>query len=66
MQKYRDFSLSINLDETFQKLVYLQSDLRNLLEFIRRVRDEDSWNTDGLEFYNVKCEDLLGGFCCDK
>ncbi|KAF2903682.1 hypothetical protein ILUMI_02477 [Ignelater luminosus] len=63
MQKYRDFSLSINLDETFQKLVYLQSDLRNILEFIRRVREEDNWNTDGLEFYNVKCEDLLGDFC---
>jgi len=60
MQKYQDTKFSCNLDKAFQKWVYLQNDVRNLLEFIRRVRDEGSWSINGLQFYNVSCKDLYG------
>jgi hypothetical protein len=38
----------------------LQSDLTNLLELLRRVREENSWDTTGLTFNEVTCEDIFG------
>jgi len=37
----------------------LRNDLRNLLELIRRVREGNSWDTTGLTFNEVTCEDIL-------
>lgn len=59
MQKYKDFNLAFNLDETFQKMVFLQNDIKNLCEYIKRVRFDGKWCTEGLKFYTVKPEDLI-------
>lgn len=44
----------------------LQSDVTNLLEFLRRARDEGSWNAKGLIFYGLRCEDILGKDKCNE
>jgi len=38
----------------------LQSDLRNTVELIHRVREENSWDTTGLTFNEVTHEDIFG------
>jgi hypothetical protein len=38
----------------------LQSDLRNFLELIRRVREENSWDKAGLTFNEVTHTDIFG------
>lgn len=38
----------------------LSNDLVNLLEFIRRARDEGKWDADRLKFYCISPENLLG------
>ena len=37
----------------------LQSDLRNILEYIRSVREESSWATTGLTFSEVIHTDIF-------
>lgn len=46
--------------EILQRMMHFQSDINNLTEFIRRVREEGSWNTEGLHFYTVASDDLCG------
>lgn len=66
MKRYQNYSISHNLDEPFQKVFYLENDLKNLLEFLRRVRDDKKWSIDGLRFYDVTYKDLFGkGNSCD-
>lgn len=60
MKKCRDFDLSFNINKNFQRLRYLQNDVSNLVEFIRRARDERVWSIDGLQFYEINYEDLFG------
>ena len=36
------------------------SDIANLVEFIRRVREERRWDVSGLAFYDVAVEDIFG------
>ena len=38
----------------------LQSDITNLLELIRRIREENSWDATGLTFHEVTREDIFG------
>lgn len=57
MNKYRNFKFS---EEDHITNIGLEADIKNLLEFIRRVRDEGKWSVDGLEFCNVSIEDLFG------
>jgi predicted house-cleaning noncanonical NTP pyrophosphatase (MazG superfamily) len=38
----------------------LNEDLNTLLEVIRRLREEQSWSADGLEFHTITCEDVYG------
>jgi hypothetical protein len=38
----------------------LQSDVTNLLKFVRRVREENSWDATGLTFNEVTYEDIFG------
>ncbi|XP_063931933.1 golgin subfamily A member 6-like protein 24 isoform X2 [Zophobas morio] len=50
----------------YEKVFYLENDLKNLLEFLRRVRDDKKWSIDGLRFYDVTYKDLFGkGNSCD-
>jgi hypothetical protein len=60
MKRYQTYSVTHNLGEPFQKVFYLENDLKNLLEFIRRIRDDRKWNIDGLQFYDVTYSDLFG------
>lgn len=64
MEKYSELGELFNVTDALQKTAYLRSDVKNLLEFVRRVREESSWDTEGLQFYEVNCYDLLG--CCYK
>lgn len=59
MQKYKDLDLSININKSFQRVRFLENDLNNLIEFIRRVRDESLWSIQGLQFYEVDCDKLI-------
>jgi hypothetical protein len=38
----------------------LQNDVTNLLEVIRRLREEHTWDTTGLTFTEVTTEDIFG------
>lgn len=60
LQKYSDLDLAVNISKSFQRLRLLESDLGNLLEFVRRVREERVWSVDGLSFYEVDCAELVG------
>ncbi|RZC42884.1 hypothetical protein BDFB_003218 [Asbolus verrucosus] len=44
----------------YEKVFYVENDLKNLLEFIRRIRDDCKWSIDGLQFYDVTYNDLFG------
>lgn len=44
----------------FQVIFYLAHDLKSLLEFIRRIREEGCWSINGLYFYDVSWQDLFG------
>ncbi|XP_050306558.1 uncharacterized protein LOC126743492 isoform X3 [Anthonomus grandis grandis] len=46
-----------------QKISHLEDDIKNVLEFIRRIREDGKWNTDGLFFYNITRDELLGPKC---
>lgn len=60
MQKYTDLDLAFNIKENFQRVRYLENDLNNLIEFVKRFRDERSWNVDGLKFYEIDSAELIG------
>ncbi|KYB27457.1 hypothetical protein TcasGA2_TC033262 [Tribolium castaneum] len=60
MKRYQNYSITHNLDEPFQKVFYLENDLKNLLEFIRRIREDRKWSIDGLQFYDITYKDLFG------
>ena len=38
----------------------LQSDISNLLEFIRRIREEKRWDVTGLTFNELTQDDIFG------
>lgn len=59
MQKYKDLDLSININKSFQRVRHLENDLNNLIELIKRVRDDSLWSIEGLEFYEVDCAELI-------
>ncbi|XP_025268195.1 rootletin isoform X2 [Camponotus floridanus] len=46
-----------------QKIEYLQSDIRGLLEVIRRARQENIWNLDGITFFEIQPEDIPVSDC---
>ncbi|XP_031343632.1 spindle pole body component 110-like isoform X3 [Photinus pyralis] len=53
MQKYKD-NVPINfVREMCQRLMFLQNDVYNLLEFIKRIRYCNNWSTVGLKFCTV-------------
>lgn len=61
MRKYREHDFTTDLlSEPLQKISNLEDDIRNVLEFIRRIRENGDWNTDGLFFHKIKNVDLLG------
>lgn len=37
-----------------------KSDMDNLIEFIRRARDDRKWDAEGMSFFHVKNVDLMG------
>lgn len=38
----------------------LESDLKNLLEVVKRAREQNRWNADNLEFRVISIEDIFG------
>jgi hypothetical protein len=42
------------------KIEKLQSDITNLLELIRRVREGKRWDVTGLTFNEIRLEDIFG------
>jgi hypothetical protein len=41
-----------------QKIEYLQSDIRGLLEVIRRARRQNIWSLEDIRFYEIQPEDI--------
>ncbi|XP_020299271.1 sporulation-specific protein 15-like isoform X3 [Pseudomyrmex gracilis] len=41
-----------------QKIEYLQSDIRGLLEVIRRARRQNVWSLEGITFFEIQPEDI--------
>lgn len=41
-----------------QKIEYLQSDIRGLLEVIRRARRQNIWSLEGIKFFEIQPEDI--------
>ncbi|XP_018398230.1 PREDICTED: myosin-11-like [Cyphomyrmex costatus] len=41
-----------------QKIEYLQSDIRGLLEVIRRARRQNVWSLEGIKFFEIQPEDI--------
>lgn len=61
MKRYREYDITNDLlAEPLQKTFSLENDQKNLLEFIRRVREENDWSVDGLKFFDVTYKDLFG------
>ncbi|KYN34259.1 hypothetical protein ALC56_11366 [Trachymyrmex septentrionalis] len=46
-----------------QKIEYLQSDIRGLLEVIRRARQQNVWSLEGIKFFEIQPEDILVPDC---
>lgn len=40
----------------------LESDLNNMVELVRRARENGKWDASGLAFYSVDPEEILGSF----
>lgn len=61
MKRYREYDVTSDLlGEPLQKTFALENDQKNLLEFIRRIREENNWSVDGLKFFDVTYKDLFG------
>lgn len=41
-----------------QKIEFLQSDIRGLLEVIRRAVQENNWNLDDIKFLEIQPSDI--------
>lgn len=41
-----------------EKIEFLQSDIRGLLELIRRGRRENCWSLDGIKFFEIQPTDI--------
>ncbi|XP_015509241.1 putative leucine-rich repeat-containing protein DDB_G0290503 isoform X1 [Neodiprion lecontei] len=52
-------------EETLQQRVeFLQSDIRGLLELIRRARRENCWSLDGITFFEIQPNDIPAPLDC--
>ncbi|CAG9833574.1 unnamed protein product [Diabrotica balteata] len=61
MKKYREHDIAGSLlDEPRKRIFNLKNDMTNVLEFLRRIREENRWNTEGLNFIELTEADLLG------
>lgn len=67
MNKYRQYDVSDDvLAEPLEKVFRLENDRKNLIEFLRRIREEKKWCTDGLKFFEISYNDLFGNEFSDK
>ncbi|CAG9858405.1 unnamed protein product [Phyllotreta striolata] len=67
MKKYRETDVANSiLEEPRRKIFNLENDVKNLLEFLRRIREEQQWSTGGLVFYEISEKDLLGDKCVEE
>lgn len=41
-----------------QRIKFLESDIRGLLELIRRAAQENRWNLDGIKFFEIPPDDI--------
>lgn len=61
MKKYREHDISEDiLEEPRKRIFNLESDMKNLLELMRRVREDNEFSLGGLTFYEVTQKELLG------
>ncbi|CAK9795879.1 hypothetical protein ANTQUA_LOCUS528, partial [Anthophora quadrimaculata] len=49
-----------------QKVEFLQSDIRGLLELIRRAVQENHWNLDDIKFFEIQPSDIPINCTCDQ
>lgn len=51
---------NLETDETCmrKKLEFLQSDIRGLIELIRRATQENHWSLDGIKFFEIQPSDI--------
>ncbi|VEN36484.1 unnamed protein product [Callosobruchus maculatus] len=60
IMRYREYDLPNGiLEEHLERLYHLENDQKNLLEFIRRIREENQWNVIGLTFFDIDPMDLV-------
>lgn len=61
MKKYREHNFAADLLwEPLQKIARFEDDIKNVIEFVRRIREEQQWNLDGLFFHHIRTTDLMG------
>lgn len=61
MNKYRQYDVTNEiLTEPLEKIFRLENDQKNLLEFIRRIREDGKWDFHGLSFFEISYKDLFG------
>lgn len=61
MNKYRQYDVTNEiLTEPLEKIFRLENDQKNLLEFIRRIREDSKWEFEGLSFFEISYRDLFG------
>lgn len=61
MKKYREHNFASDLLwEPLQKITHYEDDLKNIIEFVRRVREKGEWSLNGLFFHYIKSADLMG------
>ncbi|XP_025833087.1 uncharacterized protein LOC112905254 [Agrilus planipennis] len=58
MSKYRDLDIRYNISETYQSVIYLQSDIHNLVKIIKQFQNDGVWSSEGFHFYFVNSDDL--------
>nr|CAH7722783.1 unnamed protein product [Callosobruchus chinensis] len=60
IMRYRECDLPNGiLGDHLERLFHLENDQKNLLEFIRRVREDNQWNVNGLKFFDINPMDLV-------
>lgn len=53
-------------EDKLNKINTTNNDIKNLLELIRRAREDREWKIDGLTFENINIETVLGGIGIGK
>ncbi|XP_011493799.1 PREDICTED: uncharacterized protein LOC105359022 [Ceratosolen solmsi marchali] len=61
---HRTSKLLHDQNDMQEKIDYLQNDVRNLLKLIKRGREENNWNLDGMKFCSIQPSDIPAPMNC--